>query len=296
MSQLFRGLLLSIGAMKAGTTWLYMALREHPQITVTPVKETSYFWHLYGDFSTLSYQDRLRTLEYNLPRILRYTEQGEARDLLRWFESYISDPVDDAWFAHLFPSRAEALYCADFSNLYSSLPMASWDHIKTLSNNIKILYTVRSPIDRLWSHTRFQAHILGRFDHVSDWTEDAFREFLLTQGVHSRGLYSKTLDMLKERFDKDDYMICIYEDIISRPAGLLADVRNFLGVQEQLMGVEALQMRHHASRVLDAPTSFYRAAVPLIEQELARLAERRFPTPPGWLRDLDGARARLRLA
>ena len=36
-------LFLSIGAMKAGTTWLYSLLERHPQINFTPEKKFT-FW------------------------------------------------------------------------------------------------------------------------------------------------------------------------------------------------------------------------------------------------------------
>eukprot|EP00493_Phyllostaurus_siculus_P000433 UN00435 len=34
-------LFLSVGAMKAGTTWLYEQLKNHPEIHFTPEKENS---------------------------------------------------------------------------------------------------------------------------------------------------------------------------------------------------------------------------------------------------------------
>ena len=37
-------LFLSIGAMKAGTTWLYSLLESHPQIQFTPEKEIHFLF------------------------------------------------------------------------------------------------------------------------------------------------------------------------------------------------------------------------------------------------------------
>jgi len=40
---MINNLFLSVGAMKAGTTWLYKQLQYHPEIYFTPEKEIHYF-------------------------------------------------------------------------------------------------------------------------------------------------------------------------------------------------------------------------------------------------------------
>jgi hypothetical protein len=51
---LFGNLFLSIGAMKAGTTWLYAVLERHPALHFTPEKELHYFYHRYVNDRHLS--------------------------------------------------------------------------------------------------------------------------------------------------------------------------------------------------------------------------------------------------
>ena len=293
MPKLFRRLLLNIGAMKSGTTWLYMMLKDHPEIECTPVKETHYFWDLYGDFRLLDQRGRLETLSYNLPRILSHTPSGKIQSVLDWFGHYFSDPIDDAWFAHLFANRDKPIYCADFSNLYSNLPLTSWDHVKSLAEAIRITYMMRSPIDRLWSHTRFQAQISGRLDSLDGWNESDFTDFLTKEGVSSRGRYAETITMLRNNFCSHEYLLCEYQDIKQKPAEMIRRIECFLGITEHTITASNLSMRHHVSPQINTPLSFHKAAIPIVEEELERLVAIGFATPSDWLDDLEEARARL---
>ena len=57
--KIFRNLFLSVGAMKAGTTWLYAVLERHPELYFCPEKEVHYFYHRYVDDGLLSEAHRL---------------------------------------------------------------------------------------------------------------------------------------------------------------------------------------------------------------------------------------------
>lgn len=57
--KLFSHLFLSIGAMKAGTTWLYAVLARHPALHFAMEKEIHYFYHRYVDQSQLNETRRL---------------------------------------------------------------------------------------------------------------------------------------------------------------------------------------------------------------------------------------------
>jgi hypothetical protein len=46
-------LFLSVGAMKAGTTWLYDKLKQHPDIHFSPQKEVHFLSHYYGHTNSL---------------------------------------------------------------------------------------------------------------------------------------------------------------------------------------------------------------------------------------------------
>ncbi|MBK8815444.1 MAG: hypothetical protein IPN42_08040 [Methylococcaceae bacterium] len=56
---------LSIGAMKAGTTWLYDKLKEHPDIHFSYEKELHYFANRFGVGNQLSTNKRQIKAEKN---------------------------------------------------------------------------------------------------------------------------------------------------------------------------------------------------------------------------------------
>lgn len=54
---LFGNLFLSIGAMKAGTTWLYAVLERHPALHFTPEKELHVSSIFFGHNFAVPYGD-----------------------------------------------------------------------------------------------------------------------------------------------------------------------------------------------------------------------------------------------
>jgi len=134
-----RKLLLSVGAMKAGTTFLFDVFRKHPEIYFTPEKEL----HFFADIDGLSYElqaplvpsvDRstangtklaphtILTPEFRHHRVsmvmhrrfAQLRDLDELREIVRWHaDRYLVSPVDEASFDRVFEHAGE-LYAADF--------------------------------------------------------------------------------------------------------------------------------------------------------------------------------------
>jgi hypothetical protein len=119
--KLIDNIFFSIGAMKAGTSWLYEALRLNPDINAVPIKEVHYLWHRFGTFQLLSREQRIATTELHVGRLLRQCDPEKTNEVLSWFGRYMADPVDDLWFSSLFGSRERSRYCAEFSNMNALL-------------------------------------------------------------------------------------------------------------------------------------------------------------------------------
>ena len=87
--QIFPPLFLSIGAMKAGTTWLYAVLARHPALHFAMEKEIHYFYHRYIDRARLSEEKRLSEVRNRY--LLRFDPQqaniDAVRPNLRWVAS-----------------------------------------------------------------------------------------------------------------------------------------------------------------------------------------------------------------
>ncbi|MBK7919375.1 MAG: sulfotransferase [Chloroflexi bacterium] len=96
---------LCIGAQKAGTTWLYQALRQHPQVSMPPIKENHYF-----DRGKRPYA--LDLLSKHAPtrrRFLRWLRDGLRSGWAGWQESL--------WCVRFLSAPFRPLVCSPFPSL-----------------------------------------------------------------------------------------------------------------------------------------------------------------------------------
>ncbi|MEM7741562.1 MAG: hypothetical protein AAF225_12270, partial [Pseudomonadota bacterium] len=135
-------LFLSVGAMKAGTTFLFGVLGKHPDIYFSPEKELHYFAHTQGLSWRLQrpliasplkayrgigpeavLSDEFRRLRLSTVMRKRYAgvkNPKKLRTAVGWYvDRYMSNPIDQEWLNRVF-ERAKGRWCADFSN-YNAL-------------------------------------------------------------------------------------------------------------------------------------------------------------------------------
>ena len=121
-------LFLSVGAMKAGTTWLYDKFKLHPEIHFGFEKELHFHAQKYGVGNPLSLERRRRRAEVVLRKLLKSHEhRREVERCIRWYVHFVGGPVDDDWFEQLMTmDRSGDGYIADFSNLTCHLKSDHW--------------------------------------------------------------------------------------------------------------------------------------------------------------------------
>ena len=229
---------LGIGAQKAATNWIWQNLRQHPDIWMPPYKELHYFDRStrYPSPSYLS-SPRLvtrllgrerhnvefrRLFTHSLASSLRHARWSE----LRWQARHFFGRYDDRWYFSLFEPGAGRVK-GEITPSYSIL---NDDDVKAIHDalpRLKIIFIMRNPIDRAWSHVRFD-WTTGRFSGIDDM--EAVKAFIESPNQHLRGDYLRTLDIWKEHFPAEQLFIGFYDDIIGNPAGLLGDLHGFLGV------------------------------------------------------------------
>ncbi len=292
--KLFQGLFLSIGAMKGGTSWLYEMLRAHPDLNTTPIKEVHYFWEKHGTFSLLSDQQRRDTAGHHLKLILHTQPEVDSRALFAWFERYLSAPVDDAWFAGLFPERAKRKYCTEFSNMSAKLTPEAWAHIRSMTEHLRIVYSIRSPVQRMWSHARFHAQVVGMFHKLTEWDAAEYEMFLRTSGCFQHGAYAEVLQFLARNFDSSEYLVFEAEKIRENPLDLLRSIETFLDIRPQTYASGELGTVHNAASTLTMPRAFAQAALVPIERELEALRRLNMAMPAKWMEDLRTAQTLAR--
>lgn len=230
--KIFGNLFLSIGAMKAGTTWLYAAMARHPALHFAMEKEIHYFYHRYVNDSILSESRRME--EARNRYILRFDPKTASLDAvrnnLRWVASYLDRPVDDFWYRNLFQFRPHEIYACDFSNLNAHLPAEVWPRISERCDKLRVLYTMRDPVKRLWSHTKFHLQVTDQTAMLDTWGPKDFEKFIRQPHIWENAEYGVVLRRLKAGLAKDQYKAIFYEDMHSDQRGSLRQIEQFLGI------------------------------------------------------------------
>lgn len=142
---------LCIGAMKTGTTWLCENLRQHPGIWLPREKEIHYFtgwgrpcfsWprHLKRSLRRPGIQSMLMSDLSNL----RFRS-------MPWDLRYLFGRRNDRWYASLFKGGRGKI-TGDMSATYAELDRPAVEHVFKLMPHVKVIYGLRNPIERAWSH------------------------------------------------------------------------------------------------------------------------------------------------
>ncbi|MEP4308797.1 MAG: sulfotransferase [Sulfitobacter sp.] len=231
--KLFSNLFLSVGAMKAGTTWLYAVLARHPALYFAMEKEIHYFYHRYVNPQQLSERYRLREASNRyLGQFNPDTANIDAiRGNLRWISAYLERPVDDYWYRNIFQMRDHQTYACDFSNLNAQLPAEAWPQIAAKCDRLRVLFTMRDPVQRLWSHTKFHLQLTGQLDNLDSWSPDQFEEFIRRPHIWVNAEYGAILRNLRAGLEAEMLKVTFYEEVHSDQKNSLKSIESFLGVQ-----------------------------------------------------------------
>ena len=231
-AKLFGNLFISAGAMKAGTTWLFSVLGRHPELHFTPEKEIHYFYHRYVDPSFLGDQRRLEKAK------TRYLESIDPKSAnidrvrmnLHWVASYLSRPVDEFWYRNLFTYPRGEAYGCDFSNLYALLPEAAWPRIADDCDRLRVLYTLRHPVKRLWSHVKFHLQVIDKLDALQSWGPKDFDKFARQPFIWKNAEYGEAVRRMKAGLPAEMLKLIFFEDMHADQRRALAEIEDFLGI------------------------------------------------------------------
>lgn len=212
---------LGIGAHKSGTTWLYENLKRHPNVWLPPVKELHFFDGL----------PNLPKVGHRLNELLKEVlATGQITDAARldFLRRYVLEqPKDAGWYRSLFEGAGDRRG-GDITPAYAILPDPVVGRIKALLPNSRIIFIMRNPIERAWSHFRYNAG-----NHEFDLSKHGFEEFrrhVDSPSSESRTVYTRTIAIWERHYSKDQMLCLFHDDLRVDPAGLLARVCEFLGI------------------------------------------------------------------
>lgn len=173
-----------LGAQKCGTTSLAFKLSEHPKLEMLSQKETNFF------SNTANWQKEL--------------------------PNYIE----------LFPSQDPNKFYFEASTNYTFYPFKNlniWNSIFEYNANMKFIYIVRNPVDRIKSsyiHSYERGFLKSSLD-------DSIRHdsFLITTTR-----YYTQIKPFIEIFGRENILVIDFEDLVSNTALTLQTICSFLGI------------------------------------------------------------------
>jgi hypothetical protein len=241
-----------IGAAKAGTTALYWYLSDHPQVFMSPVKETNYFAFGLGDDGKPLYGD---------PDLHRFPVQTSAA------------------YEELFSGAGEALAVGEASPIYLECPQSA-ARIREALPTARIICGLREPVDRAYSDYLMFLRTRGRrldpdrdLTAASDWARPDSHWMQISR-------YHEALSRYFDLFPREQIHVFLFEDLRADSLGCVRDIYRSVGVYPGF--APDLETPHNvggmpSSRTLEkvfTSGSVRKAVEPWIPQRAADVARR----------------------
>lgn len=272
-------ILICAGATKAGTTWAHDQLAAHPDVFLRTIKEYHYFNSDQPQHWEKKIQETAAEIDHLVAKGdgLGPQQQQRLEDLRSWLPICQRRAIEPQVFAdYLRASAPKARLVGDFTPAYAIMQGKSLRAILEMGA-VKVLYLMRDPLARLWSHVRMSAQRAA-----PDAFEGACADLLQKtmqggqDGIVRRGDYAANLPRLQRIFG-DNLLVMFTEDLLTK-AGfdrLLA----FLGLAP---AAADMTRRVHEGRDLPMPAALRAAALRFLRPQYEFVAERFADLPQAW--------------
>lgn len=251
-----------IGSMRCGSTWLYEVLKCHPDIRMTDSKEMDFFF---------------------TPQMLQYD--------LDWYAAHFTaknggDPK---------PVRGE------ISPRYARLK--AW-HVKQIARSfpdLRIILTLRNPIDRVWSQTLFD---FGRLQS-RDVRKVSIVEFL-RQVERARSKlssdYLRTIQIWSGAFGRKGLHIAFFDELRGDPTRYINGILSHIGatspwsLPERFVSKKVFATKDLVGRERDIPELVQWYIADQLLEPTERLNEFLEGRVESWVEELRTIRGKTRLS
>lgn len=156
---------------------------------------------------------------------------------LKYFSSYYKW-LDLNWYLDHFTGGVGRIK-GEASPSYASLPLERIKLIRQLLPDVKLIYLMRDPVSRAWSHARHnfryrEANFAGCTADIgaipdSQWEQNFHHDWPLVSGDYL-GQLRRWLSV----FPREQVYVGFFESIAGRPRKLLCDIFAFLGVRNDV--------------------------------------------------------------
>lgn len=207
-----------VGVSKAGTTLMANMLDEHPDVFVSPIKETNFFYNKSKDSKHLKYNTDKGWLEGQ--------EDHAIIDTLEKYNALFSDQ------SHLLVGEASPLYliCEDIS-----------ERIHAHHPDVKIIISLRNPTDVSYANFVMQCRDGNESLDVTQVEEMLAPGRYENDGLHpfARHLeiprYEKHIQKYIDVFGMENIHFVIFEEFIKNKPEHMKRLFSFLGVREDFV-------------------------------------------------------------
>jgi hypothetical protein len=238
---------IAIGPPKTGTTWIYRNLDFHPEVWMPPDKEIRHFWEriFIGEMSykkrkssthwhhvarQIFFQKRFREHRQNLLSVKLDVKA------LWWDLKYAYGTHTDKWYSSLFD---KSLVSGDISAKYCELPNDEVGKIHDHFPNLKILITLRDPVEREWSRAKMNlCKRTGRA--VEEVSEPEFIKEFNDPPQRQSNDYVSLISRWTKHFGENQILVLFYDDLLKNPIGYFKELCKFL----QISAPERVHEKH----------------------------------------------------
>jgi hypothetical protein len=211
-----------VGAAKAGTTSIYQYLSQHPEVYLSPIKETNYF-----------------AKDIPLDKIRKDYYKGGELDVEAYVNTDLSEQIHIAFvsrwehYTKLFKNVKDEKAIGEISNSYLYSEVAARE-IHAVDPGMKIIMILRDPIKRAFSHYKMTLRVgLVKDSFYEEVQRDyAAREkgFRVSHLYVEMGQYAEQVRRYLDTFPRDQVRIYLFDDLKADAASVIDDMLRFLGV------------------------------------------------------------------
>lgn len=197
---------LIIGAGKSGTTSVYQAIKQHPDVFMSSVKEPNFF--------ALEGQEKITGYDKDDPHGFNFYP---------WAVTNLKD------YHKLFEEVNGQTAVGESSTMYQYMPKAP-ENIKKHIPDVKLIAIFRNPADRLYSR---YLHLVRENRPPTPNFEDCFERGNLwwqKNDLVQEGFYYTHMKRYFDLFDAANIKIMLYEDLRKSPVAFMQELFEFIGV------------------------------------------------------------------
>ncbi|MDF0599221.1 sulfotransferase [Psychromarinibacter sp. C21-152] len=231
-------LMFCLGATKAGTSWLHAQLARHPECHLRTLKELHYF----DSVETGRLETKRAEIEGMIRTLLRRmvtADEAKRVELNRRIEDRaawekvlgLGREDEGAYLDYLTGGLGDRRLVADITPAYGLLPEERLARMAALLPDVRFVYLMRDPVDRLWSHVRMNSLRIKGGKTVTPRHAHRMLDKVLKGGhqdIARRSDYRAVLEKLDRSVEADRTLVMFYEDLFAE--GGLERLCAFLGI------------------------------------------------------------------